>query len=134
LAVYSDWRQNPNAAAAAATVDAVEAATPLLRLHREVDDRAAALPGHPRNVRIVRVQDRDTGARHRLDHHALHRGQVLQRVDLPQAQVVAGHVHHHGDVVALIAQALPQDPAPGHLEHREVHPRVLQHHPRALRA
>ena len=39
-----------------------------------------------------------------------------------------------GDVVAVVAEALAQDPAARDLEHREVDARVLQDHLRRLRA
>src|SRR5207247_6056366 len=51
----------------------------------------------------------------------------------PNPPTVAGHVQDHGYVVLSVAQALAEDPAPGHLEHGEVHPRVLEHHLRRLR-
>ena len=56
------------------------------------------------------------GARHRLDDDALDVGQLAERVDAAEAQVVAGDVGHHGDVVAVVAQALAQDAAAGDLE------------------
>ena len=43
-------------------------------------------------------------------------------------------VEHDRDVVAGVPEALAQDAAAGDLEHCEVHPRVLQHHPRRPRA
>ena len=52
-------------------VDAVEALLALLRRHREVDDAAAALAGHPRHERVVGVEHGRAGARHRVDEHAL---------------------------------------------------------------
>ena len=39
-----------------------------------------------------------------------------------------------GDVAAVEAEPLAQDPAARHLEDREVDARVLQHHARRLRA
>ena len=67
---------------------------------------------------------------HGLDHHLLDRGQLLEGVDAAQAEVVGADVEDHPDVVALsYLEAFAQDPAPGHLEHGEVDPGVLQHHP-----
>ena len=68
-------------------------------------------------------------ARDRLDEDGLDVGELLDGVDAAQAEVVGLHVEHHGDVVALVAEALAQDAAAGHLEDREVDARVLQHHP-----
>ena len=52
-----------------------------------------------------------------------------RRVVMPaQAQVIVGHVGHHGHVVAVVAQALAQDAAARDLEDGRVHRRVLQHH------
>ena len=45
----------------------------------------------------------------------------------PRPKVVAGDVQHDGHVVAVVAQTLAQDAAAGHLEHREVDGRVLEH-------
>ena len=51
-------------------------------------------------------------------------------VSMPlHAQVVGRDVGDHGDVVAVVAEALAQDAAAGHLHHREVDARVLQDHP-----
>ena len=68
--------------------------------------------------RVVRVEHGGPGARHGLHEHALDVGQLRERVDAVQAQVVGGHVGHHGHVVAVVAEALAQDAAASHLEHR----------------
>ena len=44
-------------------------------------------------------------ARHRLDDHPLHRGELLERVDPAQPEVIRCDVEHDGDVVALVARA-----------------------------
>ena len=85
-------------------------------------------------MRIVGVEHRGPGARHRLDDHALDVRELADRVDPAQAQVVAGDVRDDRHVVAVVAQALAQDAAPGDLEHRRVHGRVLEHHLGRLRA
>ena len=73
-------------------------------------------------------------ARHRLDDDGLDVGQLAERVDAAQAEVVAGDVGHDGHVVAVVAQALAQDAAARDLEHRGVDGRVLEHHLGRLRA
>ena len=60
---------------------------------------------------IVGVQDGPAGLGHGLDHDLLHGGELLERVHLAEPEVVAGHVRHDADVVAPVAEALPQDPA-----------------------
>ena len=134
LAVVGGLQDHRRAAAAAVAVDAVVALLPLLGLHREVDDVAAALARHPGDQRIVGVEHGRAGARHGLDEHGLDGGQLADRVDAVQAQVVAGDVGHDGDVVAVVAQALAQDAAARDLEHARVDRRVLEHHPRRARA
>ena len=74
------------------------------------------------------------GARHGLDEHALDVRQLAERVDAAEAQVVAGDVGHHRDVVAVVAEALAQDPAARDLEDGGVDGRVLEHHLGRLRA
>ena len=110
-----------------------EASSPAAR-HREVDDAAAALARHPRDERIVGVEHGRARARHRLDDDRLDVRQLRHRLDAAQAEVVAGHVGHDGDVVAVVAEALAQDAAARDLEHRRVDRRVLEHHLRRARA
>ena len=102
--------------------------------HGEPDDLAGTAPAHLAHQRVVGVQHGVPVARHRLDQHRLHVGQLLEGVDAAQTEVIGLDVQHHGDVVALVAQTLAQDAAAGDLEHGEVDPRVLQHHPGGLRS
>ena len=88
------------------------------------------MPAHLEHQRVVGVQHRRSVARHRLHDHLLHGRELFQRVDLPQPEVVTGHVQHDADVVALVAEALAEDAAAGDLEDRHVDPRVLQDHQR----
>ena len=123
------------AAAAAVPVDPVEAVLALLGGHREVDDRGRA---QWRPIRATSgssaLRTAVPGARHRLDDDALDVGQLAERVDAAEAQVVAGDVGDDGDVVAVVAQALAQDAAAGDLEHGRVDGRVLEDHLGRLRA
>ena len=75
---------------------------------------------HGGHQRIVGVEDRHPVARHRLHDDLLDAGQLLERGDAAQPEVVAGDVQHDGHVVALVAEPLAQDAAAGHLEHGEV--------------
>ena len=52
--------------------------------------------------------------------HALDLGELVDGVDPLEAEVVGGHVGHHGDVVADQADALEQDAAARGLGDREV--------------
>ena len=122
------------AAAAGVAVDPVEAVLALRRGHAEQHDPAGAVAAHPVDVAVVGVEHRRPGARHRLDDHALDVGQLADRVDAAQAEVVAGDVGHDRDVVAVVAEALAQDPAARDLEHGGVDGRVLEHHLGRLRA
>src|ERR1700694_3677798 len=90
--------------------------------HREQDDRAAAMGPHLGHQLVVRVEDGGAAAGNGLDDDALEGGQLTQRIDLFEAEVIAGNVQHDGDVVGAVAEALAEDPAAGHLEDGEVDP------------
>ena len=100
----------------------------------EPDDRARAAAPHPAHERVVGVEHGEPVARHRLDDDGLDVGELLEGVDAAHAEVVGRDVGDDGDVVAVVAQALAQDAAAGHLHDREVDARVLQHHPGRARA
>ena len=121
-------------AAARVAVDPVEAVLALLGRHAEQDDPPGAVAAHPVDVAVVGVEDRRPGARHGLDDDALDVRQLAERVDPAEAEVVAGDVGHDGDVVAVVAEALAQDPAARDLEDRGVDGRVLEDHLGRLRA
>ncbi len=73
--------------------------------------------------------------RHVLHDHALEHGQVFDRGDVVQAQVVAlADVGDHGHLAAVEAQALAQDAAARGLEHGRIDLGVQQHVARALGA
>ena len=116
LALVGLLQHHGRAAALAVPVDAVEAFLALLGLHREVDHVAARQAAHPRDVRIVGVEHRGPGARHGLDEGGLDAGQLRNRVDAVQAEVVGGDVGDHGHVVAVVAEPLAQDAAARDLE------------------
>ena len=84
------------------------------------------MPRHLGDEGVVGVQDRRPAPWHRLHDHLFHCRQLAHGGDAAQAQVVAGHVEHHRYVVALVAEALAQDPAPRDLEDGGVDHRVLK--------
>ena len=98
-------------------------------LEAEPDDRAGAAPAHPAHEGVVGVEHGEPVARHRLDDDGLDVGELLEGVDAAHAEVVGRDVRDDGDVVAVVAQALAQDAAAGHLHDGEVDARVLEHHP-----
>ena len=51
----------------------------VLGIHAEVDDRSGAVPRHRGHERVVGVEDGHAVAGDRLDHHALHLGQLADR-------------------------------------------------------
>ena len=126
-------RQNAALPRLGVALDPVEAVLALGRGHAEQDDPPGAVAAHPVDVAVVGVEDRGPRARHGLDHDALDVGQLADRVDPAQAEVVAGHVGHDRHVVAVVAQALAQDAAARDLEHGGVDGRVLEHHLGRLR-
>jgi hypothetical protein len=105
-------------------------ARPPRRLHGEPHDPAGAAAAHLAHQPVVGVEDREAVAGDGLHDDGLDVGQLLEGVDAAHAEVVGRDVGHDCHVVAVIAQALAQDAAPGDLHHREVDARVLQHHPR----
>ena len=92
------------------------------------------MAAHPVDVPVVGVEDGGAGPRHGLDDDALDVRQLADRVDPAEPEVVAGDVRDDGDVVAVVAEALPEDAAAGDLEHRRVDLRVLEDHLGRLRA
>ena len=117
----------------AAAAGGLELQALVLRIGAEVDDRSRAVARHGGHQRVIGVEHGDPVAGHGLDDDALDLGQLADRVDAAEAEVVAGHVDHDGDVVAVVAEALAQDAAAGDLEHGEVDGRVLEHHRGGLR-
>jgi hypothetical protein len=81
--------------------------------------------GHLQAVRIVRVEYRRVAGH--LHHHALDLGQVLQRVDALETEVIGGDVQAAGHVGAVVAKAAAQDTAARRLHHRRVHGGIAQH-------
>jgi hypothetical protein len=128
LAFRGRLEHEGGSAPADVAIDAVEAVLALLGRHREVDHLAGAVASHPGHERVVGVEHGRPGARHGLHDDPLDGGQLAERRDAAEAQVVAGHVRHHRDVVAVVAQALPQDPAARHLEDGGIHLGVLEDH------
>ena len=80
---------------------------------------------HLEAERIVGVEHR--GVARDLDHHALHLGQVLERVDALHAEVVGADVEHRAHVHVARAHAGAQQATARDLEHGDVDRRVAQH-------
>ena len=115
-------------------VDTIEPVLALLGRHAEQDDPAGAVAAHAIDVPVVGVQHRRSRSRDRLDDDALDVRELADRVDPADPEMVAGHVGDDRDVVAVVAEALAQDPAPGDLEDGGVDGRVLEDHLGRLRA
>ena len=104
----------------------------VLRVHRHVADVLRfGVARHLQHERIVGVQHRAIGRD--LDHDALDLGELLERVDALQAEVVGLHVEHRADVDFRHAHAGAQQAAARRLEHRDVDLRIGEHHARRHR-
>ena len=89
------------------------------RVHRHVAEvLRLGVVGHLEAERIVGVEHRRV-ARH-LDDDALDLGQLLERADAAEAQVVGLDVEHRADVAVAHAHARAEQPAARDLEHRHV--------------
>ena len=87
---------------------------------REVRDVRPDPPRDRRHVRIVAVEDDPAiGLRDPADRR-LDLGQLGQRVDALQVEVIGGHVRQHARVVRLVADAAQDHPATRGLEHGHV--------------
>ena len=102
-------------------------------LHREEDDRAAAVRSHVGDELIIGIEHGRAAARNGLDDHPLDGGELAQGMHLLESEVVAGHVEDDRHVVALVAEAFAEDAAARHLEDRAVDAWVLQHQLRRAR-
>ena len=99
----------------------------VLRVHRDVADvLGVRVRRHLEHERVVRVQH---GAMLRdLDDDALHLGELLERVDALEPEVIGLHVQHGADVHLGDAHAGAQEPAARGLEHGRVDVGVGEHH------
>ena len=88
--------------------------------------------GHLQGVLVVGVED--GGVLRHLDDELLHVGEVLERVDAAEAEMVGGDVEHGADVAEAVPEAGTHDAAAGGLEHGDVDGRVAQHHRGGFRA
>ena len=85
---------------------------------------ALRLAAHAPGPRIVRIEDNPSRAFRDASHRALHLGQLVERVDPLQAQVIGRDVGHHRHVVCGVPDPAQQDPATGRLEHGQLEPRL----------
>lgn len=100
------------------------------RLHREPDDGARAPAAHRPHQRVVGVEHGIPVTRNRFHDHGFHPRQLLERVDAVHSEVIGRDVGDDRDVVAVVPQTFAEYAAARDLEHREVDPRILQHHAR----
>ena len=99
----------------------------VLRVHRHVADVLRF--GVARHLEYERIVGIEHGAiRRDFDHDALDLGELLERVDALQTEMIRLHVEHRADVDFLHAHAGTQQPAARRLEHRDVDLRIRQHH------
>ena len=100
------------------------------------EERHAAIhgAGHGIHQVVVGIEHGPAAFAHRAGQHALHGRHVLHGVDVAQAQVVGGHVGHHGHVAGVEAQAGAQHAAPRRFQHGVVDGGVAQHELGALAA
>ena len=118
--------------AGAATRADVLAHQPVLRVHGHVaDDLRVGVARHLEHVRIVGIEHRAI-VRH-FDHDALDLGELLERVDALQAEVVRLHVEHGADIDFGHAHAGTQQAATRGFQHGDVDLRIGQHHARRHR-
>ena len=88
--------------------------------------------GHLEGVFVVGVED--GAVLGHLDHQALHLGELVERVDAAEAEVVGGDVEHGAHVAEAVAEAGADDAAAGGLDDGHVDGGVAQHHGGGLRA
>ena len=116
-----------------ATELAVLADQAVVLVQAEERDLAVALLAHGHHELIIGVEDGVAVAAHAARHGALHVGQVLQGVDVLQAQVIGGHVGDDGHVAMLEAETAAHQAAARRFQHGHVHHGLLQHELRAGR-
>ena len=102
-------------------------------LHREEADARADAPRHGRDERIVGVEHRDAVRPGDAHDRGLHLGQLGQRMDAVEVQVVRADVRQDGRLVRLVADALQDDAAARRLQDGHLHGRVLEDAARAGR-
>src|SRR6185503_8818782 len=84
-------------------------------------DRRAASAGHGCHERVVGLEHCRAVVRHGLDDRSLDGGQLLDRFDVADTQVVAfADVCDHRDVATIETQPCAQDAAAGRFQHGNV--------------
>ncbi len=103
------------------------------RIHRDVADFSRlGVIGHLQAQWIVGIQHRRV--LRDLDWHPLDLGELLERIDAAQAEMVGGDVEAGSDVAAAITEATAQQAAACRFHDSGVDGRVTQHHLRRLRS
>ena len=92
-----------------------------VRVHREVGDLRADAAGHRGDQGVVGVEDHPAvGLRHPAD-RALDLGQLRERMDSAEIEVVGGDVGEDRRLVGLVAQTPQDETAARGLQHRHIH-------------
>ena len=98
-------------------------------------DGAATVAGHGHHDGIGRIEDGHAVIGDVLHDHTLEHGQILDRGDVVQPQMVAAaDVGDDRHIAMVKRQTFTQHAAAGGLQHRRIHVGVLQHIARALGA
>ena len=128
MTIWSPFRPCSSTTARLAELD-VLAHERVVRVAGDVADvLRLGVGGHLQGVFVVGVED--GGVLGDLDDEALHLGELVERVDAAEAEVVGGDVEDRADVAEAVAEAGADDAAAGGLDDGHVDGRVAQHHAR----
>src|SRR5687768_17241922 len=106
----------------------------VFRIPRKKDYPAGTVRSHAGHERISRIQYRSAGARRDvLDDHALDRRQILDGIDMGEAQMVtSAYICDHRHVAAIKTQSLTQQATAGSFQHGSIDIGMKQHFSRTL--
>ena len=97
------------------------------RVHRDVAELVGVgVVGHLQAQWIVRIQH--GGVCRDFDRHAFDFGEILERIDAAQAQVVRRHVEAGGNIALLEPEAAAEHAAARRLHDGRIHGRIAQDH------
>ena len=92
----------------------------VIGVHREEPGPSADPSAHGEHARVVGVEHVPPFRPRDLCHGGLHLGELIERPDPVQIQMVGGHVGDHADVVVQRADASKEDATPGRLQHGQL--------------
>ncbi len=87
----------------------------------------------PQGHGIIAIQDGDASARNGFRNDRLHSGQILNRIDVIEPEMVTSDIEHATDVAPIESQSLPQYAAPRGFQYGRIDGWIGEHHPRADR-